>query len=104
MRHPYFAKAIQSAYERLIPDGEQVPFFLQILINPCRIDVNIHPTKTEIKFEDEQPIWQILRAAVRETLGRFNAIPTIDFDVEDRPDIPVFQDGDVNIAPPKYRN
>ena len=99
MRHPYFAKAIQSAYERLIPDGEQVPFFLQILINPCRIDVNIHPTKTEIKFEDEQPIWQILRAAVRETLGRFNAIPTIDFDVEDRPDIPVFQDGDVNIAP-----
>ena len=100
MRHPYFAKAIQSAYERLIPDGEQVPFFLQILINPCRIDVNIHPTKTEIKFEDEQPIWQILRAAVRETLGRFNAIPTIDFDVEDRPDIPVFQDGDVNIAPP----
>ena len=100
MRHPYFAKAIQNAYERLIPDGEQVPFFLQILINPCRIDVNIHPTKTEIKFEDEQPIWQILRAAVRETLGRFNAIPTIDFDVEDRPDIPVFQDGDVNIAPP----
>ena len=99
MRHPYFSKAIQSAYERLIPDGEQVPFFLQILINPCRIDVNIHPTKTEIKFEDEQPIWQILRAAVRETLGRFNAIPTIDFDVEDRPDIPVFQDGDVNIAP-----
>lgn len=100
MRHPYFAKAIQSAYERLIPDGEQVPFFLQILINPCRIDVNIHPTKTEIKFGDEQPIWQILRAAVRETLGRFNAIPTIDFDVEDRPDIPVFQDGDVNIPPP----
>jgi len=100
MRHPYFAKAIQSAYERLIPDGEQVPFFLQILINPCRIDVNIHPTKTEIKFEDEQPIWQILRAAIRETLGRFNAVPTIDFDIEDRPEIPVFQDGETNILPP----
>lgn len=100
MRHPYFAKAIQSAYERLIPDGEQVPFFLQIFINPCRIDVNIHPTKTEIKFEDEQPIWQILRAAIRETLGRFNAVPTIDFDIEDRPEIPVFQDGETNILPP----
>ena len=93
MRHPYFAKALQTAYERLIPEGEQIPFFLQIWVDPSRIDVNIHPTKTEIKFEDEQPIWQILRAAVREALGRFNAIPTIDFNTEDRPEIPVFIDG-----------
>ena len=94
MRHPYFAKAIQSAYERLIPDGEQVPFFLQMVVDPARIDVNIHPTKTEIKFEDEQAIWQILRAAVRESLGKFNAIPTIDFEVGDPLDLPVFQSGD----------
>lgn len=96
MRHPYFAKALQTAYERLIPEGEQIPFFLQIWVDPSRIDVNIHPTKTEIKFEDEQPIWQILRAAVREALGRFNAIPTIDFNTEDRPEIPVFIDGQRN--------
>lgn len=100
MRHPYFAKAIQNAYERLIPDGEQVPYFLQLAVNPQRIDVNIHPTKTEIKFEDEQPIWQILRAAIRETLGRHNAIPTIDFDVEDRPDIPVYHEGEAVVAQP----
>ena len=76
MRHPYFAKAVQNAYERLIPEGDQVQFFLQMVVDPSRIDVNIHPTKTEIKFEDEQAIWQILRAAVRESLGKFNAIPT----------------------------
>ncbi len=91
MRHPYFAKAVLSAYDRLIADGEQVPFFLQFVVDPSRIDVNIHPTKTEIKFEDEQAIWQVIRAAVREALGRFNAVPTIDFDTENRPDIPVFQ-------------
>ena len=70
MRHPLLRrKRYKVPTNDSFPDGEQVPFFLQILINPCRIDVNIHPTKTEIKFEDEQPIWQILRAAVRETLG-----------------------------------
>lgn len=94
MRHPYFAKAVQNAYERLIPDGDQVQFFLQMVVDPARIDVNIHPTKTEIKFEDEQAIWQILRAAVRESLGKFNAIPTIDFEVGDPLDLPVFPSGD----------
>ncbi len=91
MRHPYFAKAVQTAYERLIPENEQVSFFLNMEVNPAHIDVNIHPTKTEIKFQDEQPIWQILLAAVREALGKFNAIPTIDFDTENRPDFPVFR-------------
>lgn len=90
MRHPYFAKAIQSAFDRLLPEGEQVPFFIQFIVEPSKIDVNIHPTKTEIKFEDEQSIWQILRAAIRESLGKFNAIPTIDFDTENLPDIPTF--------------
>ncbi len=93
MRHPFFAKAIQTAFDRLIPEGEQVPFFLQLVVDPSKIDVNIHPTKTEIKFEDEQAIWQILRAAVREALAKFNAIPTIDFDTENRPDIPAFEAG-----------
>lgn len=89
MRHPYFAKAVATAYEWLIPEGENVPFFINFQMNPERIDVNIHPTKTEIKFQDEQMVWQILLAAVREALNRFNAIPTIDFDTENKPEIPV---------------
>ena len=91
MRHPYFHRAIQEAFTRLIPTDEQVPYFIYLDVPPAEIDVNIHPTKTEIKFENEQAIWQILLAAVRESLGRFNAIPTIDFDTEGRPsDIPVY--------------
>ncbi len=91
MRHPYFHKAVMEAYEQLIPAGEQISYFIYFEIDPSNIDVNIHPTKTEIKFENEQAIWQILAAAVKESLGKFNAIPTIDFDTEGRPDIPVFE-------------
>lgn len=90
MRHPYFHKAVMEAYAHLIPASEQVPYFLYFTVDPSRIDVNIHPTKTEIKFEDEQAIWQILMASVREVLGRSNAAPSIDFDVADCPDIPLF--------------
>ena len=90
MRHPYFHKAVADAYEHLIPVGEQVSYFLYFEIDPAHIDVNIHPTKTEIKFENEQAIWQILSACVKETLGRFNAVPSIDFDTEGMPDIPAF--------------
>ena len=88
MRHPYFAKAVMEAYSQMIPQGEQVPFFLCFTVDPARIDVNIHPTKTEIKFEDEQSLWKIIAAAVRESLGRFNAAPGLDFDAEEMPDIP----------------
>ena len=91
MRHPYFHKAVQEAYGELIPATDQVPYFLYMQVDPSAIDVNIHPTKTEIKFENESAIWQIIMAAVKETLGRFNAVPTIDFDTEGRPtDIPVY--------------
>lgn len=89
MRHPYFAKAVNGAFEDIIPQGEQVPFFLCINVDPSRIDVNIHPTKTEIKFEDESDLWKIISAAVREALGRFNAAPSLDFDDDNIPDIPV---------------
>lgn len=90
MRHPYFHKAIMSSYGQLIPDDEQPNYFLDFNVDPESIDVNIHPTKTEIKFENEMPIWQILAAAVKESLGRFIAVPTIDFDTEDAPDIPAY--------------
>lgn len=93
MRHPYFHKAILTSYEQLIPADTQPNYFLDFKVDPETIDVNIHPTKTEIKFENEAPIWQILSAAVRESLGRFSVGPTIDFDVEGAPDIPVFQQG-----------
>ena len=90
MRHPYFHKAVMDAYEQLVPIGEQVSYFLYFDVEPSNIDVNIHPTKTEIKFENEQAIWQILSAAIKESLGKFNAVPSIDFDTEGMPDIPAF--------------
>ena len=91
MRHPYFHKAVLDAYEQLVPVGEQVSYFLYFEVDPANIDVNIHPTKTEIKFENEQAIWQILSAAIKESLGKFNAVPSIDFDTEGMPDIPAFE-------------
>lgn len=90
MKHPYFNKAVMAAYDRLVPVGEQVPYFLYFEVDPKDIDVNIHPTKTEIKFENEQAIWQILSAGIKESIGIFNDVPTIDFDTEDKPDIPVY--------------
>lgn len=90
MKHPYFHKAVMQAYEGLIPAGEQPNYFIYFSLDPATIDVNIHPTKTEIKFENEQPIWQIVMAAVRETLAKSSAIPSLDFDVEDAIDIPVY--------------
>lgn len=95
MRHPYFHKAIMMCFEKLIPADSQPNYFLNFTVEPETIDVNIHPTKNEIKFENEAPIWQILTAAVRESLGRFNAVPGIDFEIADAPDIPVF-DPNVN--------
>ena len=89
MRHPYFAKAVAEAYGEIVPQGEQVPFFLCCDVDPSRIDVNIHPTKTEIKFEDESSLWKIISAAVKESLGRFNAAPSLDFDDDVIPEIPV---------------
>jgi len=100
MRHPYFHKAVANAFDRLVQEGMQVPYFIYFDVSPADIDVNIHPTKTEIKFENEQGIWQILAAAVREAIGRFCEIPTIDFDTEGRPDIPPFDPQRDNIAMP----
>lgn len=100
MRHPRFHYAVMEAFSHLIPDGDQVPYFIYFEVDPANIDVNIHPTKTEIKFENETEIWSIVLAAVRDALGKFNAVPTIDFDVEGRPDIPTYDArglGDVKV-------
>lgn len=99
MKHPYFHKAVMTAYERLVPDGEQVPYFLYFTVKPEDIDVNIHPTKTEIKFENEPTIWQILAAAVKDAVGMFNDVTAIEFDTEGQPDIPALGSGDEVRAP-----
>jgi len=99
MKHPYFHKAVAQAYDRLIPAGAHVPYFIYFEVNPADIDVNIHPTKTEIKFENEQPIWQILTAAVHDAIGQFCEIPQIDFDTEGKPEIPVYDPSAANHSP-----
>ena len=103
MRHAYFHKAVMSAYERLVPEGQAVPYFVYFDVPPSDIDVNIHPTKTEIKFENEQGIWQILSAAVKDALGRFCDVPSIDFDTEGRPDIPVFNPQQDRVEAPRVQ-
>lgn len=100
MRHPYFHKAVLSAYEGLVPESDQPSYFLFLDVPPETIDVNIHPTKTEIKFQDEQVIWKILMAAVKESVGRFEEMPTIDFNTTDMPDIPIY-DASRPVTPPK---
>ncbi|MDD7606199.1 MAG: DNA mismatch repair endonuclease MutL [Prevotellaceae bacterium] len=103
MKHPYFNKAVMSPFERLVPAGEQVPYFIYFTVAPENIDVNIHPTKTEIKFENEQAIWQILAAAVKESIGVFSDIPSIDFDTQGRPEIPVFSGSAPVVDAPKVQ-
>jgi len=94
MKHPYFHKAVSEAYQNILP-AEAIPtYFIFMEADPSSIDINIHPTKTEIKFEDERSIWQILMASVREALGRFNIVPSLDFDSEALIDIPVKSSGD----------
>lgn len=89
-RSPYFHKAVLLAYEKLIPVGVQPSYFLYLTVDPDRVDVNVHPQKTEVKFTDEGAIWQIINAAVRESLAKTGAIPMMDFDNEGEVEIPVY--------------
>jgi DNA mismatch repair protein MutL len=89
MKHPYFHKAVIEAYRNILPPEAIPSYFIFMEIDPASIDINIHPTKTEIKFEDERSIWQILMASVKEALGRFNIVPSLDFGDEALIDIPI---------------
>jgi len=89
MKHPFFHRAIMQAYEKILPPDSIPSYFISFDLNPSDIDVNIHPTKTEIKFENESMIWQILQASVREALGKFNIVPSIDFDQAGSVEIPL---------------
>ncbi len=90
MRHPYFHRTVLNAYESMIPAGEQPEYFIFLNVDPSSIDVNIHPTKTEIKFEAESDIGKILYSMVREVLMKGAAVPSIDFDETNPIDLPTF--------------
>jgi len=89
MKHPFFNRAVQQAYDRILPPETFPSYFLYFDVDPATIDINIHPTKTEIKFEDERSAWHIIQASVREAMGKFNLMPSIDFDQAGSIDIPI---------------
>jgi DNA mismatch repair protein MutL len=101
MRHSYFHKAVMQAYEGLVPNQLSPSYFIFFEIDPASIDVNIHPTKTEIKFEQEPAIWSILMATVKESLGKSNAIPSIEFDQEGAINIPTMEASNTSQQQPK---
>ena len=100
----YLTSALMKAYEKLIPENAQPSYFLYLAIDPSRIDVNVHPQKTEVRFADEEAVWQIVNAAVRETLAKTGAVPLMDFDREGAVDIPVLQRGAVYSEPRAMSN
>ena len=91
----YLRKAVLKAYEKLIPDTCFPSYFLFLTIDPERIDVNVHPQKIEVKFDDKEAVWEIIHAAVRNTLGKTGAVPMMDFTAEGRIEIPVARQGAV---------
>ena len=101
MKHPYFHKAVVEAYQNILPVEAIPSYFIFLEADPASIDINIHPSKTEIKFEDERSIWQILMASVREALGRFNIVPSLDFQNEALINIPVMRSSNIVPEQPK---
>ncbi|MBE0655028.1 MAG: DNA mismatch repair endonuclease MutL, partial [Bacteroidales bacterium] len=89
IRHSYFHKAVLQAYQQILHPDALPSYFIYFETDPDKIDVNIHPTKTEVKFEDEQAIWQIIHAVVKESIGKFNLTPTLDFETGNIIEIPV---------------
>jgi len=88
-RSPYLHKAVMKAYENLIPEGSTPSYFIYLEVDPGTVDVNIHPTKAEIKFEEEQLLFQTVFAAVKEAMGRASVAGSIEFDNPEARDIPV---------------
>ena len=88
IKSAYLHHAIMSAYEGLLKEGNQPSYFLYLQVPPHTIDINIHPTKTEIKFDDEHSLYAILRSAVKHSLGQFNVAPVLDFERDSNLDTP----------------
>lgn len=94
IRHPFLHRAVMKAYEQLLPPDYIPMYFIYFEVDPECIDINIHPTKTEVKFEDEQSIFQILLASLKEALGKFNIVPTLDFSIDTSIEIPLLRKDD----------
>lgn len=101
MRHPYFHKAVIQAFDRMLMPNTSPDYFIYFDIDPSSIDVNVHPTKTEIKFEHERDIYPIILAAIKESLGKFNIAPSIDFDRDGDVDMPMLK-GDTIVEMPNF--
>ncbi len=99
IKDSYLHHAVNAAFDSLIPKDAYASYWLKIYIDPSKIDVNIHPTKTEIKFEDEKSVYAILRAAVKRALGKFSIAPSLDFDQERAFDVPLDKLNDIPIQP-----
>jgi DNA mismatch repair protein MutL len=102
MRHPYFHKAIVSAYEQVLPPDTIPSYYIYFEADTGSIDINIHPTKTEVKFEDERSVYQILHATTREALGKHSMVPSLDFGSSGDIDIPILNK-DTPIRVPEER-
>ncbi|MGQ8338152.1 DNA mismatch repair endonuclease MutL [Sunxiuqinia sp. A32] len=103
MKHPFFHRAVMQAYEKILPPETIPSYFLYFEVDPGNIDINIHPTKTEVKFESESAIWQMIQASVREALGKFNVVPSIDFDQAGSIEIPMPKRDHSEIQPPSIK-
>lgn len=88
IRNRYLHHAVTSAFEGLLKEGEQPEYFLYLELDPKHIDINIHPTKTEIKFDNDQAIYTLLRSAIKHSLGQFHIFPTIDFSLDESNEVP----------------
>lgn len=97
IRHPYFHRAVLLAFEPFIPAGYQPNYFLYLTVDPASIDLNIHPTKTEVKFDDEPMLFQVITSAVKEAI----AVPSLEFDQAEAFEIPVYTGPDPSAAPPR---
>lgn len=94
IRHPFLHRSVMKAYEQLLPPDFIPMYYIYFEVDPESIDINIHPTKTEVKFEDEQSIFQILLASLKEALGKFNIVPTLDFSIDTSIEIPLLRKDD----------
>ena len=102
MKHPYLQKAVVDAYKNLIPENQTPAFFLYFTIDPQQVDVNNDPQKIDVKLENEAAIWPILNAAVRECLGKYNVMPSLDFDTDSSIIIPTYNENNKSSATTSY--
>lgn len=103
IKNAYLNHAVQNAFDQLLSKDQFPSYFLKLTIDPAKIDINIHPTKTEIKFEDERSIYAIIRTTIKQALGKHNISPTLDFEQESSFKVPLFNKSTDSIKTPTIR-